>query len=64
MEFFFMFIGFGFFLFVINLVTKSASDDRRYSDRRVDLDYERRLSEAREFGFEGKQKIPIKSKTK
>lgn len=42
MEFFFMFIGLGFFLFVMDGIRK---------DRNVE--YERRLSEAREFGYGG-----------
>lgn len=41
MEFFFLFIGLGFFLFVIWLVVNTE-----------ERDYNRRLNERREFGYE------------
>jgi hypothetical protein len=51
----FLVFGLAFFLFVIWMIVKDSriTEDRR--DRREDIAYNRRLAEAREFGFEGKK---------
>lgn len=53
LSFMMMFVGLGFFLFVIGgIAIWSMRDDKR-EDRLERERYERRLSEAREFGFGG-----------
>lgn len=45
LDFFLLFIGLGFFVTMMYLVIK-------FADRDNDRDYNRKLNEAREFGFE------------
>lgn len=49
----FMVFGLGFFTFVIHYVVQSSNSDQRYADHRNDVEYSRKLNEAREFGFGG-----------
>jgi hypothetical protein len=57
----FMVFGLGFFLFVINHVISSSNADRQYDDYRKDLEYQRKLTEAREFGFGGPNRHTVKT---
>jgi hypothetical protein len=57
----FLVFGLGFFLFVIWLVVHTSARDQHYADHRKDIEYQRKLNEAREFGFGGPNQHTVKT---
>lgn len=51
-SFLFMFIGLGFFLGVMQNVTRDHREAQDRAERAERVQYERKLAEAREFGYE------------
>jgi uncharacterized membrane protein YeiB len=54
MSVFMLLFGLGFFLFVMHIIQRETREDKRES-------WERRMMEAREFGFGGKDKHNVQS---
>lgn len=54
MSLFFMVFGLGFFLFVTHIIQRETREDKRES-------WERRMMEAREFGFGGKNEHNVQT---